>query len=297
MDPLYSAVQCEAVNKRVDAEPIVMAMTDNEKRIFLSLYNRDGCVLDFSTVNFDAFTMRSVGVALCSRYQLSKGKSLSAYIEEAPEADATKLLCDLFDYYKVHFYKEIEGTSSAHGVDEYRHYYKMCVPIVERKREDISTSVQKKNLEATFTSEYMHQQIDMLFKSRETNPTEAIGKSKELIESCCKTILEERDESYNKEWTLTQLVKATMKCLGIETDAINADLPAGGTVKKILSSLGNTAGGIAELRNPYGTGHGKSDSYKGLTVRHAKLAVGSAATLVEYLWDAHEWKSGATEKR
>lgn len=43
------------------------------------------------------------------------------------------------------------------------------------------------------------------------------------------------------------------------------------------------AGGIAELRNPYGTGHGKPDSYKGLTVRHAKLAVGSATTLVEYL--------------
>ena len=268
-----------------------MAMTDTEKGIFLSLYNRSGYVLDFSTADFDVFTMRSVGVALCSRYRLSKGKSLTAYIEEAPETDGSKLLCDLFDYYQVHYYKEIEGTSDAYNADEYRHYYKMCIPIVERERAGITTHVQKESLEATFTSEYMHQQIDTLFKSRETNPTEAIGKSKELIESCCKTILEDRDEPCNKEWTLTQLVKATMKCLGIEADAINADLPAGGTVKRILSSLGNIAGGIAELRNPYGTGHGKSDSYKGLTVRHAKLAVGSAATLVEYLWDAHEWKN------
>lgn len=91
-------------------------------------------------------------------------------------------------------------------------------------------------------------------------------------------------------WGVSQLVKETMKCLGIETDDINADLPAGGTIKRILSSLGNIAGGIAELRNPYGTGHGKADSYKGLTIRHAKLAVGSSATLVEYLWDAHEWR-------
>ncbi len=274
-----------------------MAITDIEKGMFLSLYNRGGYVLDFSTADFDAFTMRSVGVALCSRYGLSKGKSLAAYIDEASEAEAGKLLCDLFDYYEAHYYKEIEGTSNAHGADDYRHYYKMCAPVVEREKAGFSTHVQKESLEATFTSEYMHQQIDTLFKSRETNPTEAIGKSKELIESCCKTILEECEVLCDKEWTLTQLVKATMKCLGIETDAINADLPAGGTVKRILSSLGNIAGGIAELRNPYGTGHGKPDSYKGLTVRHAKLAVGSAATLVEYLWDAHEWKNGATKNR
>lgn len=136
----------------------------------------------------------------------------------------------------------------------------------------------------------MRQQIDALFSSRETNPTEAIGKSKELIESCCKTILEENSRDYGGNWGVSQLVKETMKCLGIETDDINADLPAGGTIKRILSSLGNIAGGIAELRNPYGTGHGKADSYKGLTIRHAKLAVGSSATLVEYLWDAHEWR-------
>ena len=283
--------------RKAVAEFIAMAMTDMEKGIFLSLYNRDGYVLDFSTDGFDAFTKSSVGIELCSHYGLSKGKSLAAYVEEATEADGSKLLCDLFDYYEIHFYKEIEGTSNDRNADEYRHYYEKCVPIVQRERAGISTSVQRKSLEATFTSEYMHLQIDTLFKSRETNPTEAIGKSKELIESCCKTILEEREVSCDKEWTLTQLVKATMKCLGIDTDAINADLPAGGTVKRILSSLGNIAGGIAELRNPYGTGHGKSNSYKGLTVRHAKLAVGSAATLVEYLWDAHEWKNGAAENR
>ncbi|WP_297154800.1 abortive infection family protein [uncultured Ellagibacter sp.] len=38
---------------------------------------------------------------------------------------------------------------------------------------------------------------------------------------------------------------------------LNAGLPAGDTVKRILGSLGNIAGGIAVLRSPYGTGHGK----------------------------------------
>ena len=267
-----------------------MAMTDIEKGMFLSLFNRGGYVLDFTTDSFDVFTMGSVGVAVCSKYGLSKGKSLTKFVGEASADDATKLLCDLLDYYEAHYFEEIEGRSTAYGAENYRRYYERCKPIAERERVGASVLAQRADLEAHFTSEYMHQQIDALFTSRETYPTEAIGKSKELIESCCKTILKESGKPCDKNWNLSQLTKATMKCLGIESDEINADLPAGNTIKRILSSLGNIAGGIAELRNPYGTGHGKPDDYKGLTVRHAKLAVGSATTPVEYLWDAHEWR-------
>lgn len=267
-----------------------MAMTEIEKGLFLSLFNRGGVVLNFTTGAFDVFTKASVGVALCAHYGLSKGKSLTAYVEEALPEDASKLLCDLFEYYEAHYTAEIEGETKEWGADEYRRYYKRCKPIAERERAGAAVLAQKSGLEAHFTSEYMRQQIDALFMSRETNPTEAIGKSKELVESCCKTILEENGRTCDKNWNLGQLVKATMQLLDIDANEINADLPAGDTVKRILSSLGNIAGGIAELRNPYGTGHGKPDSYKGLTVRHAKLAVGSATTLVEYLWDAHEWR-------
>lgn len=267
-----------------------MAMTGIEKGMFLRLFNRGGYVLDFTDDLFDVFTMESVGVPVRSKYGLSKGKSLTKFVGEASPDDAAKLLCDLLDYYEAHYFEEIEGTSTAYGAEDYRHYYEKCKPIAERERAGASVLTQRADLEAHFTSEYMHQQIDALFTSRETYPTEAIGKSKELIESCCKTILKESGEQYDKNWNLGQLIKATMKCLSIDADEINAGLPAGGTIKRILSSLGNIAGGIAELRNPYGTGHGKPDDYKGLTVRHAKLTVGSATTLVEYLWDAHEWR-------
>ncbi len=269
-----------------------MAMDDIEKGLFLRLFNRDGHVLNFSINAFDIFTKSVVGTAVCAHYGLSKGKSLTKYIEDAPVEDGTKLLCALFDYYKVQpqYRKEIDGTSEACGAEEYHFLYEKCASIATREKTGISVLTQRKGLETHFTSDYMLQQIDTLFSSRETNPTEAIGKSKELIESCCKTILEESCENYDKNWTVSQLVKETMKCLDIETDDINANLPAGSTIKRILSSLGNIASGISELRNPYGTGHGKADSYKGLAARHAKLAVGSAATLVEYLWDAHEWR-------
>ena len=41
----------------------------------------------------------------------------------------------------------------------------------------------------------------------------------------------------------------------------------------------------AELRGLYGTGHGKHANTEGLSARHAKLAVGAAATLVTFLFE------------
>lgn len=52
------------------------------------------------------------------------------------------------------------------------------------------------------------------------------------------------------------------------------------TVKAILGNLHGIAGNIAELRNAYGSGHGKNASDKGLTVRHANLAVGSRRYII-----------------
>lgn len=40
-----------------------MALLSNiEKGVLVRLFNRGGCVLDFSTADFDAFTLESVGV-------------------------------------------------------------------------------------------------------------------------------------------------------------------------------------------------------------------------------------------
>jgi len=47
------------------------------------------------------------------------------------------------------------------------------------------------------------------------------------------------------------------------------------------------AGGIAELRNHYGSGHGREPTAKGLQPRHTRLAVGAAATLVTFLFETH----------
>ena len=46
-----------------------MALLSNvEKGALVKLFNRNGYVLDFSTSDFDAFTLDSIGEALCEKY-------------------------------------------------------------------------------------------------------------------------------------------------------------------------------------------------------------------------------------
>ena len=42
--------------------------------------------------------------------------------------------------------------------------------------------------------------MSIMLENQSTNPTEAIGKAKELIESCCETILERNGITPNKYW-------------------------------------------------------------------------------------------------
>ena len=58
-------------------------------------------------------------------------------------------------------------------------------------------------------------------------------------------------------------------------------------IRRMLSNLNQVSQGIAELRNLYGTGHGRDGRFIGLKPRHAKLAVGAAATLGTFLLETH----------
>jgi len=135
--------------------------------------------------------------------------------------------------------------------------------------------------------EYIAQQISRMEASVITDPALAIGTAKELVESCCKTILEARRVSFSMSADLLDLMKLTVKELELTPDDIPEKAKASGTMKRLLSSLAMIAQGIAELRNHYGTGHGRAAGAKGLTSRHAKLVVGAASTLAVFLAETH----------
>lgn len=163
--------------------------------------------------------------------------------------------------------------------------------LTDRKMMAVQTQVNSylvQPIKKAFSSEYINNQIKIMIDSQSNNPTEAIGKAKELVESCCETILEYNGVVSNKDWKLHNLVDETMKLLKITPNHISDTAKEARAIKAILGSLKGIASNIAIVRNAYGTGHGKTNSYRGLESRHAKLAVGSSITLVNFLWDSFE---------
>ena len=124
--------------------------------------------------------------------------------------------------------------------------------------------------------------------SVESDPSLAIGTAKELIETCCKTILAERGKPVTGTPDVSTLTKETLKELKLVPEGIPEAARGADVIKRLLSNLGTIGNGLAELRGLYGTGHGKDGSSKGLNARHAKLAVGAASTLAVFLFETHK---------
>lgn len=270
-------------------------LTKVEVGTFLKLFNRGGYVLDFSTNDFDVFTMGSVGVALCDKYKMSKGKSLSAYVNEASEEDVIKLLKDLLDYYEENYEKEYTQETDAETYGyfgynaEYARLHNKCRAYMDRVL-NVTTplATNATELQEKFSSDYLSKQIELMLRMQNENPTDAIGKAKELIESCCKTILDNKGVAWNKNWDMSKLTGETLKLLNLTPKNIPDSDPVSENIKAVLGNLRGITTKLAEIRNPYGSGHGKSASFTGLEIRHAKLAVGCSITFVTFLWDTYE---------
>ncbi|WP_343221090.1 abortive infection family protein [Pilosibacter fragilis] len=270
-------------------------LTSIEIGTFLKLFNRGGYVLDFSTNDFDIFTMESVGVALCNEYHMSKGKSLAAYVNNASANDVEKLLNDLLSYYEENYEQEYAENTSDDEFSycrynaEYARLYKKCRAYMNRVL-NIATplAVNAAELQEKFSSQYLSKQIELMLKMQSENPTDAIGKAKELIERCCKTILDNKGVAWDKNWDMSKLTGETLSLLNLTPKSIADTDPVSENIKAVLGNLRGISTKLAEIRNPYGSGHGKSASFTGLETRHAKLAVGCSITFVTFLWDTYE---------
>lgn len=129
------------------------------------------------------------------------------------------------------------------------------------------------------TQDYVNKQIRLMNGSVQSNPHLALGISKELIETCCKHILNEENISFEKDWDILKLVKETNKAIDLvpfETE--NKELTQS-SIAKILGGFSNIVHGITELRNTFGTGHGHSPDFKMLDELYIKLSVGASSEL------------------
>jgi hypothetical protein len=97
---------------------------------------------------------------------------------------------------------------------------------------------------------YVAQQITRMEAAVINDPGLAIGTAKELVETCCKTILTERSVTFSKNADLPELVKLTSRELELTPDDIPEKSRAAETIKRLLSNLATITQGVAELNRP-----------------------------------------------
>lgn len=130
---------------------------------------------------------------------------------------------------------------------------------------------------------WMAREIRRMESAIETDPSLAVGTAKELVESCCKTILARLSVEVTKSMDLPDLVRLVAKQLRLLPDDIADHAKGAKLIKVLLSNLTQIPLGLAELRGLYGSGHGRAGNYGGLEVRHARLAVGAAVTFIDFV--------------
>ena len=140
---------------------------------------------------------------------------------------------------------------------------------------------------------YLLRQLDRIEDSIDKDPWLAIGTAKELVETVCKTILGEVGKEVDTSWDIMRLCKEARKELKLTPDDIPNANRAAETVKTLLKNLATIVQGLAELRNPYGTGHGHDGKARGLKPRHARLAAGAASTLALFFFETHRDMKGS----
>lgn len=130
---------------------------------------------------------------------------------------------------------------------------------------------------------WMQKEIERLENAVDRDPALAIGTAKELVESCCKTVLAKRDVAYSSGADLPTLTKLVAKELALVPEGISDAAKGAETIRLILRNLAVLTQYLSELRGLYGSGHGRDGRHRGLQPRHARLAVGAAVSFIDFV--------------
>ena len=138
---------------------------------------------------------------------------------------------------------------------------------------------------------WMEKEIERLENAVDRDPALAIGTAKELVETCCKSILTKLNVDFSPKADLPELTKLLAKELKLVPEGISQEAKGADTIRLILRNLTALTQYIAELRGLYGSGHGRDGKYRGLEPRHARLAVGGAVTFIDFVTDTYHQRS------
>jgi hypothetical protein len=168
-------------------------------------------------------------------------------------------------------------------------------PVYGARRSDMmpGPAIADAKILAQNLGDYVSRQVTRMEMALRGEPDLAIGTAKEFVETLCRTILGERRISLPPDDDLPALVKATVQSLDILPAGIADPSKWEKTITRLVNNLSSIGQSLAELRNAFGTGHGKTAAHVGLGSSHARLVVHMAATIGVFLYETHAATPGS----
>jgi hypothetical protein len=134
---------------------------------------------------------------------------------------------------------------------------------------------------------WMQKEIERLEVAVDVDPALAIGTAKDLVETCCKSILARQGIEFSKKVTLPELTKLLTKELKLVPEGISDEAKGAEAIRMLLRNLTTITQYLAEIRSLYGSGHGRDGKHRGLEPRHARLAVGAAVAFIDFVSETY----------
>lgn len=173
-------------------------------------------------------------------------------------------------------YEGVEEWIRKHEPRAYSELYGGSVVSDENLR-DAETASQKINVE---------EHVSRIRDSLEKDPALAIGSTKDLLESVFKTVLHIEGAAIGQD-DMPKLWKKVQTALVLDPSQVTGTAPGADSLRRLLGSLTQIVVSVTELRNLYGTGHGKSKAPK-LDTESAQLLVAAGTALASYIMRRHE---------
>lgn len=150
---------------------------------------------------------------------------------------------------------------------------------------DVAALAQLREASKTFDVPELQRHAERISNSVNSDASAAIGSGKELLETVFRTILNEHGAQPAGD--LPELFGRTRAKLGLDPRQIDKSIPGAESVLRVIGSLGQLVNGVAEVRNIFGTGHGRSRA-PALQAAQARLVVSSAVAVGTFLLEVWE---------
>lgn len=182
------------------------------------------------------------------------------------------------------FWSFIKGRF-AHYQERREYIWAEFAPLIGKLENSASPAEESiSNTLARLDAEHVHQVWQRALERRIEDPDGAITSARTLLESVCKTILDDMKVEYPHDSDLPKLYWLTAEQLNLAPSQHTEQV-----FKQILGSCQAVVEGLGTLRNRLGDAHGQGKKPVKPASRHAELAVNLAGTMATFLVSTWEY--------